>query len=260
MSTSPLLIRREDGVAIVTMDNPPVNALSEPLLEDLATAFEAISTDRDTRAVVLTGSGEKAFAAGADLPELLRIRESERAVRRHISLTRRVLAAMESLRQPLIGAAQGTAVGGGFELLLACDFAIADERAALGLPEVSLGLMPGAGGTQRLARRIGAAASMELILRGRLIKAPEAQQMGIISRAAPAGTAFEHGVELARELAAGPTRALEGIKRAIRLGASAPLEDALDIEQEEFVATLQTADAALGIEAFLARRQPKFEG
>jgi enoyl-CoA hydratase len=260
MSTSPILIRREDGVAIVTMDNPPVNALSEPLLEDLATAFEAISTDRDTRAVVLTGSGEKTFAAGAELLELLRIRESERAVRRHISLTRRVLAAMESLRQPLIGAAQGTAVGGGFELLLACDFAIADERAALGLPEVSLGLMPGAGGTQRLARRIGAAASMELILRGRLIKAPEAQQMGIISRAAPAGTAFEHSVELARELAAGPTRALEGIKRAIRLGASAPLEDALDIEQEEFVATLQTADAALGIEAFLARRQPKFEG
>lgn len=251
-------VRREDAVGVVSIDNPPVNTLGNPVLEALLAAIESLEADSSIRAVVVTGSGDKAFASGADLPEFVQMLDSPDEIAFHTSLTRRLFGTISELRPPVLAAVQAAAVGGGLELALSCDLIIADERARLGVPEVGLGLIPGAGGTQRLPRRIGAARATELVLRGRLLKAADAERIGLVNEVAPEGSALERAVELATELASRPAVAVQAAKRAMRIGIGLPLNEGLDVEHNEFLSTLASQDAREGVDAFLNRRRPEF--
>jgi enoyl-CoA hydratase/carnithine racemase len=237
-------IHREDAVGVVTIDNPPVNTLGNPVLEALLGAVDSLEAEPGVRSVVITGTGEKAFASGADLPEFVQMLDSPDTI--------------SALRQPVVAAVQAAAVGGGLELALSCDLIVADERARLGVPEVGLGLIPGAGGTQRLPRRVGAARAVELVLRGRLLKAAEAAQIGLVDDVAPEGTALDRALQIASELAARPAVAVQAAKRAVRIGVGLPLSKGLDAEHAEFLVTLGSADAREGVDAFLNRRRPEF--
>jgi enoyl-CoA hydratase/carnithine racemase len=262
MSSTPVddrvQVRREDAVGVVTIDNPPVNTLGNPVLEALLAAVESLEADPAVRSVVITGTGDKAFASGADLPEFVRMLDSPDEIAFHTSLTRRLFDTISGLRPPVVAAVQAAAVGGGLELALSCDLIVADERARLGVPEVGLGLIPGAGGTQRLPRRIGAARATELVLRGRLLKAVDAERIGLVNEVAPAGATLGCALELAAELASRPAVAVQAAKRAMRVGFGLPLSEALDVEHSEFLATLSSEDAREGVEAFLNRRRPEF--
>ncbi len=251
-------LRRDDAVAVLTIDNPPVNTLGNPLLEELLNMIGSIEHDPSARVVVITGSGAKAFASGADLPEFAQMLDSEEEIAYHTSLTRRLFSVLSDLRQPVVAAVQAAAVGGGLELALCCDLIVADEGARLGLPEVGLGLIPGAGGTQRLPRRIGPARAAELVLTGRLLSASEAERVGLVNAVAPAGRALGVALELASELATRPAVAVQAAKRALRAGADLPLSEALDVERSQFRTTLASVDAREGVGAFLARRRPEF--
>ena len=251
-------VRRDDAVGVVTIDNPPVNTLGNHVLEALLGAVESLGAEPEVRSVVITGTGEKAFASGADLPAFVQMLDSPDEIAYHTSLTRRLFDTIGGLRQPVVAAVQAAAVGGGLELALSCDLIVADDRARLGVPEVGLGLIPGAGGTQRLPRRIGAARAAELVLRGRLLKAAEAERIGLVNEAVPVGTALDRALELAAELASRPAVAVQAAKRAMRIGSELPLSEGLDVEHTEFLATLASADAREGVDAFLNRRRPQF--
>jgi len=251
-------VRRDGAVGVVTLNNPPVNTLGNPVLEALLGAVESLQDDPGIRSVVITGTGEKAFASGADLPAFVQMLDSPDEIAHHTSLTRRLFDTIGGLRQPVVAAVQAAAVGGGLELALSCDLIVADERARLGVPEVGLGLIPGAGGTQRLPRRIGAARAAELVLRGRLLKAAEAERIGLVNEAVPEGTALDRALDLAAELASRPAVAVQAAKRAMKIGSELPLSEGLDVEHTEFLATLSSADAREGVDAFLNRRRPQF--
>lgn len=262
MSSAPtddrVQVRREDAVGVVTIDNPPVNTLGNPVLEALLAAIESIEAASEIRSVVITGAGEKAFASGADLPEFVQMLDSPDEIAFHTSLTRRLFDTISALGPPVVAAVQAAAVGGGLELALSCDLIVADERARLGVPEVGLGLIPGAGGTQRLPRRIGAGRATELVLRGRLLKAADAERIGLVNEVAPEGAALDRALELAAELASRPAVAVQAAKRAMRVGLGLPLSEGLDVEHDEFLATLASEDAREGMDAFLNRRRPEF--
>ncbi|MBM3679551.1 MAG: enoyl-CoA hydratase/isomerase family protein, partial [Actinobacteria bacterium] len=194
-----------DGpVAVVTVDNPPVNALGNAILEALGAAASALAADEGVRAVVLTGAGEKAFMAGADLDEFRGFLDTPAAIEEHVGISRRALDALCALPQPVVAAIQASAMGGGLEVALACDLLVADPVAKLGLPEIRLGLMPGAGGTQRLPRRIGEGRAKELIMLGSALAAEEALGIGLVNRVSEPGAALAEAVALAERLAGLP--------------------------------------------------------
>jgi len=203
-----------DGVALVTMQRPDVlNALSFDLLDALAAALAALDEDPACRAIVLTGSGERAFAAGADIRELARQTPVTLLVENRFAAWERIAAT----RKPVIAAVRGFALGGGCELALSCDLIVAGEDARFGQPEINLGVMPGAGGTQRLTRAIGRARAMDLILTGRTITAREAESMGLVSRVVPAERTLDESLALASAIAAQAPVAVLAAKEAVRL-------------------------------------------
>lgn len=246
-----------DGVATVTVDNPPVNALDDPTLDGLGAAADAIARRDDVRAAVLTGAGEKAFLAGADLRALAKALGTPE-MEAHVALTRPVFEAWRALPVPVVAAVAADAVGGGLEFAITCDLVVADPRARFGLPEVTLGLIPGGGGTQRLPRRVGWAAAMELLLLGRLITAERARELGLVNVVADEGAARDEAARLAFRLAALPALAVQAAKRAARLGLERGLDEGLDAEREMFLGVAASADAREGAEAFLAKRAPVF--
>ena len=243
-----------DGVAVVTVDNPPVNALGDEVLEALGDAAAELAAASDVRAVVLAGTGDKAFMAGADLAEFQALLAGEGSIEAHVALSRRALDTLQALPQPLVAAVQASAVGGGLEVALVCDLIVADPAARLGLPEVRLGLMPGAGGTQRLPRRIGAGPAAELLLLGRLIDAEEGHRIGLVNRVSAPGAALAEALELAGRLAALPGRAVASIKQVL----GPDLAPALDRERAAFLELFGTADAREGVAAFVEKRPPSF--
>ena len=251
-------VERDAGVAVVTIDNPPVNALDEATLEALGEAAAAVAGDRDVRAVILTGAGGKALAAGADLNELKQALGNRAEIEHHVGITRPVFAAWWGIEVPVIAAVDGSAAGGGLEFALACDLIVANRDAKLGFPEARLGLIPGAGGTQRLPRRVGTAAALQLIALGRLVDAETAQRLGLVDVVAD-GTALAEARALGAKLAAMPGEAVRGAKRAGRIAAERPLEEGLDAERELFLDLAMTADAAEGATAFLERRPAEFK-
>jgi len=246
-----------DGVALVTLRRPAaLNALDFRLLDELATALERLDGDPDCRAVVITGSGDRAFAAGADIRELagqtgasLRAGDAFRAWDR-----------IDAGGLPLIAAVRGFALGGGCELAMACDLIVAGDDAVFGQPEILIGVMPGAGGTQRLVRAIGKAKAMELVLTGRRITAAEADAMGLITRVVPADATVDAALELAGVIATMPPLAVRAAKSAIRSAADLPLREGLAREREAFFDLFDTQDQAEGMAAFTEKRPPVWSG
>ena len=248
--SEPVRVEREGRVAVVTVDSPPVNAIGDAVLDGLAAAAAELGADHGVRAVVLTGAGEKAFMAGADLDELRGLLDGTVSREEYTGRVRAVLTAWERLPQPTIAAVQAPAVGGGLEVALVCDLIVADPAARFGLPEVRLGLIPGAGGTQRLPLRIPVARAKELLLLGSTIGAEDAQELGLVNRVSDPGAALEAALELAGRIAALPALATRAVKQALGAG--------LDREGELFRELLGSADAREGVAAFLERREPRF--
>jgi len=248
----------DDRIALVTVNRPPVNALNRQLEDELEDVFDELAGLQEVGAAIITGGGEKAFIAGADI-KMISEKNPEEAAEMSAS-TQRVLLKVERFDRLVVAAVNGLALGGGCEVAMACDIRVMDESAIIGLPEVTLGLLPGAGGTQRLARLVGIGKAKELILTGDPIGAEEAKSIGLIERIAPKGEAVSEAKKLAkRVLSRGPV-AITNAKRAINEGLDLPLEDGLKIETRLFSDLFKTRDMQEGVAAFIEKRKPKFIG
>lgn len=246
-----------DGVALVTLERPEVlNALSFDLLDELADAVAGLDHDPACRAIVITGSGTRAFAAGADIRELAAQTAIGLLVEDRFAVWERIAA----VRKPLIAAVRGHALGGGCELAMTCDLIVAGDDARFGQPEINLGVMPGAGGTQRLTRAIGRARAMDLILTGRSIEASEAAAMGLVSRVVPAAETLDAALELAATIASKAPVAVVAAKEAVRLAEELPLSAGLRHERRAFFALFASTDQAEGMAAFAEKRNPQWKG
>jgi enoyl-CoA hydratase len=248
-----------EHVATVTVSRPDVhNAMNEAMRRDLTRCFDAIATAEDVSVVVVTGAGERAFSAGADIREfvepLVPVRFREQ--RRRLDFRQ----AMDRCWQPIIAAVNGFALGGGLELALACDIRIAAVGATLGLTEVNLAIIPGGGGTQRLPRLIGRGKALEMILTGARIPAEEALRIGLVERVVPAGEALKAATELARAMAAKAPVALRYAKEAVVKGLELPLADGLRLEGDLSTLLRTTEDRLEGAKAFLEKRAPRWTG
>lgn len=241
-------------VAIVSIQNPPMNVMSQAVCEGLVSVFTKLAEDVEVGAIVLTGQGDRAFMAGANIKEFPELVGNPGAAF-HLALRlHEAMGAIDRCPKPVIAAIHGFALGGGLELALACDLRIADETAVLGLPEVKLGLFPGAGGTQRLPRLIGAARALELICTGEPIDATEAGRIGLVNRVVAKGQALDTALHLASVMAERPAQALRLAKRAVKEGLDRPLSEGLTLEAELFDEVFQTLDCREGIQAFLEKR------
>jgi enoyl-CoA hydratase len=246
-----------DGVALVTIDRPAaLNALSFALLDELADALEALDRDGRTRAVVLTGAGERAFAAGADIVELADQTPERLRAERRFEVWDRIWA----IGVPLVAAVRGFALGGGCELAMSCDLIVASDDARFGQPEISIGVMPGAGGTQRLTRAVGLARAMEMILTARTMRADEALVAGLVTRVVPAAETLDSALELAASVASMPPLAARAAKRSVLAAAELPLAAGLRAEREAFFDLFDTADQREGMRAFQEKRRPTWTG
>jgi enoyl-CoA hydratase len=228
------------------------------VLAELRDRLAELAADAGVRALVLTGAGARAFAAGADIKEMLEMGVEE--ARAWSRLGHEAGRLLETMPKPTIAAVNGFALGGGCELVLACDIRYASEAAKLGQPEVSIGIVPGWGGTQRLARAVGAGRAKELILSGRAVDAEEALRIGLVDAVYPAGELLERALELARALAAKSPLALAEAKRLAGLALQGSYADALDQEAEAFADLFATADQKEGMRAFVEKREPDFTG
>ena len=245
------------GVALVTIERPDVlNALSFDLLDDLADALARLDADPRCRAIVLTGSGTRAFAAGADIRELATQTPITLLVEDRFAAWDRIAAT----RTPVIAAVRGFALGGGCELALSCDLIVAGDDAQFGQPEINLGVMPGAGGTQRLTRAIGRARAMDVVLTGRTIPAAEAEAMGLVSRLVPADQTLEVALQLGATIASKAPVAVLAAKEAVRLSEELPLAAGLRHERRAFFALFASDDQGEGMAAFVEKRRPEWKG
>lgn len=251
-----LLERPEDGIAVVRLNRPEVkNALNLELRQKLAEVFQGLQDDPDVRCVVLTGN-DGAFAAGADILDMSRIS----AVEMYLRHTERLWAAVGNCPVPVVAAVSGYALGGGLELAMHADIIVAGKGAKLGQPEVNVGIMPGAGGTQRLTRAVGKFRAMLLCLTGEIIDAEEAYGMGLVSRVVEDENVMEEAMRLAKRIARMPPIAIAHVKEAILLGADAPLQTGLALERKAVQLLFATRDKQEGMEAFLEKRKPDFKG
>lgn len=251
--------RREHGATWVTIDRPDaMNALSGEVLRAMGAAVAELAHDDAVRAVVFTGAGDRAFSAGADLKE--RRGMSEADTRARIDLINDVFNRIARLGKPTIAAVNGVAFGGGLELALACDFRVAVESAHLGLTEVRLGIMPGAGGTQRLARLIGAGRAKELILLGRRVTAAHAATIGLVTTSVPETQLAPMVNELVKELEGSAPISVAMAKQAIDRGIDVVFDEGLRIERQCYEVTLTTEDRNEGLRAFAEKRPPKYLG
>jgi enoyl-CoA hydratase/carnithine racemase len=236
------------GIGTIRLDRPPVNAMNDQLTSELADAAGAAASSDQIRAVIVYG-GEKVFAAGADIGDMAEAGYAEMAQR-----SGRLQAAMgliAGLGKPVIAAITGYALGGGLELALAADFRVAGENARLGQPEILLGVIPGAGGTQRLPRLVGPARAKDLIFTGRMIRATEAHAIGLVDLVTPDASVYDAALEMAQRYAAGPALALRAAKQAIDHGLDVDLATGLEIERVQFAALFATQDQRAGMRSFL---------
>jgi len=255
----PVLLECRDGVATLRLNRPrALNALDPDTLRGLAAALERIAGDDAVRAVVVTGAGDRAFCAGADIAAMAAMSPTDG--HGYSRLGHDVLGRIDDLDVPVVAAVNGAALGGGLELMLACDLAIAAERARLGLPETTLGLIPGFGGTQRLVRRIGLARARELIYLGSMVGAADGLRLGIVDRVVPDDRLADEAAALARELATRAPLALRQAKRATRAAAESSLAAGLRLEVEAFAATFASEDRVEGLRAFLEKRPAQWKG
>jgi len=257
MTGAMITCKIEDGVALVTLNHPPVNTLTPELLAELDSTFDSLATDDAVKTVVLTGAS-RYFVAGADIRVLASIPSSVEgeAIARH---GQTILKKIEAFEKPVIAAINGACLGGGLELALCCHIRLAAEGARLGLPEINLGIMPGFGGTQRLPRLIGQPKAMELILTGEPVSAQEAMSLGLVSQVLSADNLLRQAQGLARKMAGKSQVALRASLRAIREGMKLNISDGLALETHLFGELCDTEDRKEGTAAFLEKRQPQFK-
>ncbi len=254
-----LLYEVRDGLAVVTVNRPDkLNALDRKTVEELDRAMADAAAQPEVLAVILTGAGPKAFVAGADINELAR--QTPLGGKDYSLYGQGVLARIESLGKVTIAAVNGFALGGGCELALACNLRVASENAKLGLPEVTLGIIPGFGGTQRLARLVGKGKALELILSGEMVDAKEAHRIGLVNRVAPAGEAVPAAESLARTIMSRGPQAVRMAIEAVNEGLEMPIEEGLFLEATLFGLVTTTEDFKEGTRAFIEKRKADFMG
>lgn len=253
------MLRHDDAVAEITLDRPEaMNSISSGLARALIQACAEIGSAPEVRAVVFSAAGERAFCAGADLKERDGMSDADLMRQRH--LFRAAFGAVLALPQPVVAAVHGFALGGGCELALSCDLVVADPTAVFGLPEVTVGLVPGGGGTQLALRRLGPGPAADLVLTGRRVAIDEAEQMGLVDRRVPSGQDAQAARELARQIAANSPVAVRAARRALRHGWGVALEAGLDIEDAAWRTAALSADRREGIAAFVQKRPPVWPG
>ena len=259
MSESPLLIDTQDGIRTITVNRPDkLNALNSATLDALHQAFDEAAMDATVRVVVLTGAGEKAFVAGADISEMNGLTPVEG---RDFSLRgQRMMRRIERMPKPVIAAVNGFALGGGLELAMCCHLRIAGDNAMVVQPEINLGLIPGFGGSQRLLRLAGRAATLELCLTGAPIGAERARELGIVNRVVPAAELQAETLKLASQLANAAPLALRAMLDSVNIGGECGIEEGLEYESAQFGLVFSTDDMREGTTAFLEKRKPAFKG
>lgn len=256
MTTNFIEIARKGVVAVVILRRPDkLNALSPELLAGLADALETLSAELEIRVCVLTG-GSKVFAAGADIESMAKASPIELYLRKTRQLWQRIWA----LDKPLIAAVNGVALGGGCELAMSCDLIVAGESARFGQPEIKLGIMPGAGGTQRLARAVGPYRAMEMVLTGEPISAQDALKAGLVNRVVADDKVLDEAIQLAQVIGERPPVAVRLARQTLRLGIERTLLEGLEIERRNYLMLYDTDDQKEGMEAFLEKRKPSFKG
>ena len=249
-------VRTDDAVGIIQLHRPEVlNALSSGLIDELIAALQAFDADDAIRCLVLTGS-DRAFAAGADIKEMAEASTIDMLQRDNLARWERI----RNIKKPIIAAVSGFALGGGNELAMSCDMIIASETAMFGQPEINIGVMPGAGGTQRLTRAIGKARAMELILTGRQMTAREAEQAGLVTRVVPREAYLEEAIRLAHEIATKAPLAVRLAKAAVNKAYELPLREGLEAERNAFYALFSSADQKEGMRAFVEKRKATYQG
>lgn len=257
MSFRFIRLSRQTATIVITIDNKPANALHPDVSDEILTAVETTARDETVRAMILTGTG-KHFVAGGDIAffQTLTSRTAELYARR----IQQMQNTLQMISIPVIAAVNGTALGGGCELMMACDIRIAEEQALIGQPEVSLGVIPGAGGTQMLPRLVPPGVAKRLLFTGERIRAREAQRIGLVDEVVDTGGALDSALRLADAISANAPRAVAAAKRAATLGLQMSLADGLKLEAALFGALFETEDVKEGVQAFLDKRKPAFSG
>jgi enoyl-CoA hydratase/carnithine racemase len=256
MAFETMLVTREESFAVITLNRPPANAISEQLVRELNDAADSFAEDDAVRSVIVTGAGDKIFCAGADLGSAF----SGGNVDLFMKMGLAVLRKIERFPKPVIAAINGHALGGGCEIAMACHLRLMKEGARMGQTESNLGIIPGFGGTQRMARLIGRAKALEFMILGTQIPAAECLELGLVNRVSKEGQTLEDAKALARQIAKRPPIATRLIIETVDDGLEAPIDQALEIETRAFLKVLRTEDASEGIQAFFGKREAQFKG
>jgi enoyl-CoA hydratase/carnithine racemase len=249
----------EDKIAVLTIDHPPVNSFNIQVVTELNEAIDQLLADDGVKAIVITGGGTNAFVAGADIPEIQALLDRPGGLKTASEQGQGLFLKIEKATKPVIAAINGFCLGGGLELAMACHMRVCSDRARLGQPEINLGIIPGWGGTQRLARLAGKGKAIELILTGDMITAQEAYRLGLVNKVVPAGAVLKEARGLARTIVSKSKVPVAAALRAITEGSTVSIEEGLEIEAEEFGALEGTEDAREGVGAFLEKRHPEFK-
>ena len=256
MAYEVILLTKEEGIATITLNRPPMNPLGTQVFRELIQAVDDIQADPAVKVVIITGAGEKALAAGADITEMTNLTTVEVHAFSQNSMI--AFSKIENLGKPVIAAINGLCLGGGTELTLTCDFRIAAENAKFGQPEINLGIIPGAGGTQRLPRLIGIAKAKELIYLGEIIDATTALNIGLVNKVVPLSSLMEEAVKLAKKLVTKPAVAMKMAKSSINTGMNLDITSALILESQNFIMAFASDDRKEGMSAFVEKRMPNF--
>ncbi len=247
----------EGNIAIVSLNRPPFNPLNWQLFDELGIVFDELENNRSVRAVILTGKGDRAFAAGADIHDMMKLTGLE--IMEKNERVRASFEKIERLSKPVIAAINGLALGGGAELTLTCDLRICSDKAKFGFPEINLGIIPGAGGTQRFQRIVGQTIAKELLLFGEMITAERAYEIGFVNKVVPIEELMTVAKEWANKLAEKPAIAMRMMKHSVNTGANTDLNSAIDIEAAAFANAFVSDDRKEGMQAFVEKRKPNFQ-
>lgn len=258
MTYETILLAKENGVAAITLNRPPMNPLNSQLFKELGHAVDEIAEDDSIKVLIITGSGSKAFAAGADVSEMAYLSPVE--VYNFNMGSRKTFDKIENLGKPVIAAIAGVTFGGGCELALACDFRFAAENVKIAFPETGLGIIPGGGGTVRLPRLIGVGRAKELIYGGEMIDAATAEKLGIVTKVVAVDALMDEAQNYAAKLAARPSVAMKMAKESIQIGINLDSSSALNYENQCFITAFASEDAKEGLGAFLEKRKPNYTG
>ncbi|HUI28991.1 MAG TPA: enoyl-CoA hydratase-related protein [Candidatus Acidoferrales bacterium] len=251
-----ILLSKEIPIAVIYLNRPDVlNALNHELMIELTGCLEQLDSDESVKCIVITGN-EKAFAAGADIKEMADADTVEMLSRDDFSIWDKI----RKIKKPLIAAVSGFALGGGCELAMMCDMIIASETAKFGQPEINIGVMPGAGGTQRLTKSVGKYKAMELVLTGEMMDAEDAMRLGLVNRVVPVELYLEEAKKLARVIASKPPLAVRLVKESVLKSFEMPLREGLEMERKNFYALFSSQDQKEGMKAFIEKRKPQWKG